>query len=342
MKTAASIVAVGAVLATMSVPGSEPVRRHDDPRPVFGETAARVIPESGFRGGIKVGDFVVSLVPAEGKSSASQPDYHGFIFERTVARVIPKNGFQSRIKLGESIVKLVRHGVIDVSKLEKLYAGRGGLPKELRAALSAPSDQPIVLTRQNANVYVNLLWPVGLANAMAANAQSPINRLSPVKGQSLYDFASTSGWNLGKEANGGAYFNKLRIVELTPQQEALVVRIAKNTYRPCCDNSTFFQDCNHGSALLGLLALGASQGLTEDELYREALAFNSFWFPDKYIYNALYMKAVKHTDWSEVDARALMGRKFSSASGSARIQAEVAKIPSLVPRQNGEGESCSV
>jgi len=120
------------------------------------------------------------------------------------------------------------------------------------------------------------------------------------------------------------------------------VRIAKSTYRPCCDNPTFFQDCNHGSALLGLLALGASQGLSEEELYREALAFNSFWFPRNYIRNALYMKAVQRQEWNDVDAKLLMGREFSSASGSARIQAEVAKIPDLIPKQNGEGERCSV
>lgn len=341
MKTVQSILAIMLVLAITSIPGSEPARQHDNAGPVFAETAIRMIPDNGFQGGIKVGDFIVRLVPADGDIPASDA-YHGFLFERTVASVIPENGFQSRIKLGESIVKLVQHGVIDVSKFEKLYAERGGLPKELRAALTAPSDEPIRLTRQNANIYVNLLWPVGLANYMAGNAQSPINKLSPVKGQSLYDFASTSGWNLGREANGGAYFNKLGIVELTAQQEALVLRIAKSTYRPCCDNSTFYQDCNHGSALLGLLALGASQGLTEDQLYREALAFNSFWFPRNYIYNALYMKAVKREDWSEVDAEALMGSGFSSASGSARIQAEVAKIPNLIPKQNGEGESCSV
>lgn len=286
--------------------------------------------------------LAVVLVLAGASIPASQPAYQGFVFEQTVARVIPESGFQSRIKLGESIVKLVQHGVIDTSKFENLYANRGGLPQELKKVLTARSNEPIRLTRQNASFYVNLLWPVGLANYMSSNTQSPINKLTPVKGQSLHDFASTSGWNLGKEPEGGAYFNKLRIVELTPQQEALVVRIAKSSYWPCCDNSTFFQDCNHGSALLGLLQLGASQGLSEDELYREALAFNSFWFPRNYIYNALYMKAVKGQDWGKVDAKALMGSGFSSASGSARIQAEVAKIPNLIPKQNSEGESCSV
>ena len=54
------------------------------------------------------------------------------------------------------------------------------------------------------------------------------------------------------------------------------------------------------------------------------------------------MKAVKRKEWDKVDARALMGTGLSSASGNARIHAEVAKIPDLIPKQNGEGESCSI
>ncbi len=161
-------------------------------------------------------------------------------------------------------------------------------------------------------------------------------------GADLFGFASTGGWNIGKEENGGAYFNKFKIVELTPEQEALVMKIAENSYRPCCDNSTFFQDCNHGSALLGLIQLGASQGLSEEELWREALAFNSFWFPDTYIVTGLYFKAVKNTDWKDVDPQLVMGKDYSSGSGSYRVQSEVANIPNLVPQQQGGGANCGV
>lgn len=324
-----SILAVVLVLAITSIPGSEPAYQEHNEGAVF---QSRINP----------GETIVNLELAGAHISASQPAYHGFLYERTLARVIPEEGFQSRIKLGGTIVKLVQHGVIERQKLENLYAGRGGLPQELRTVLTAPSGEPIRLTQQNAHIYVNLLWPLGLANYMSSNLHSPINKLTPIKGRSLYDFASTSGWNLGKEPEGGVYFNKLRIVDLTPEQEALVVKIAKSSYRPCCDNPTFFQDCNHGSALLGLLQLGASQGLSEDELYREALAFNSFWFPRNYVYNALYMLVMKAKDWTAVDAKALMGREFSSASASAKVQAEVEKIPNLIPKQSGEGERCSV
>ena len=257
------------------------------------------------------------------------------LFDEVLAKVLPEQGFQSKVQLGNSVVKLVENGVIDQAKFEAVYQGRGGFPSELKDVLTKPSPAPILLTRANAQYYVNLLWPLGLSNYMESNKSSPVN------GKSLFNFASTGGWGLGKEENGGAYFNKFNIVELTPEQEALVTKIAQNTYRPCCDNSTFFQDCNHGSALLGLLQLGATQGLTEDELYREALAFNSFWFPDNYIQTALYFKAVKNIDWEQVDARVVMDKDFSTGSGWYENVNKEIKLLDLMPKERS-GASCGV
>ena len=266
---------------------------------------------------------LVAQAPAENAARADDKRLAG-----AAAAVLPQQGFQSRIRLGGSVVALAEKGVIDREKFVAIYKDRGGLPAELQDVLSAASEKPILLTRKNAHYYVNLLWPLGLANTMAANEKSPIG------GKALFTYASTAGWNLGKEQNGGAYFNKLKIVSLTPQQEALVVKIAQSTYRPCCNNSTFFQDCNHGSALLGLLELGASQGLTEDELYREALAFNAFWFPSNYVQTALYFKAVKNVPWEAVDPRTIMSFDYSALGAwSKNVQAEVAKIPNLLPRK---------
>jgi hypothetical protein len=265
--------------------------------------------------------------------NASVSETGNILFDEVIAKVLPERGFQSKIQLGNSVVKLVENGVIDQEKFEAIYKERGDLPPELKDVLTRSSDQPMLLTRENANYYVNLMWPLGLANYMSSNKESPI------LGESLFNFASTGGWNLGKEENGCAYFNKLKIVELTPEQEALATRIAENTYRPCCNNSTFFQDCNHGSALLGLLQLGASQGLSEDELYREALSFNSFWFPHNYIQTALYFKAVKNTDWDNVDPKLVMGKDYSSISGwYANVDAKIKNL-GLVPQQKG-GASC--
>lgn len=257
------------------------------------------------------------------------------LIDEVTAKVLPEKGFQSKIALGSSVVRLVQNGVIDRDKFLAIYQSRGGLPDELKDILDKPSQKPILLTRKNANYYVNLMWPLGLANYMSSNKESPIN------GKSLFNFASTGGWDLGKEENGGAYFNKLNIVELAPEEEVLVTKIAQNTYRPCCNNSTFFQDCNHGSALLGLLELGASQGLSEEELYKEALAFNSFWFPHNYIQTALYFKAVENKDWDEVDPGLVIGKKYSSISGwYENVDSEIKRL-GLLP-QDGSGSSCGV
>lgn len=267
--------------------------------------------------------------------SASLSETSNKLFDEVIAKVLPEKGFQSKIRLGASVVSLVENGVIDREKFEAIYKDRTGLPLELEDILTKPSDKPILLTKENANYYVNLMWPLGLSNHMSSNRESPI------RGKSLFNFASTGGWNLGKEDNGGAYFNQFNIVELTQEQEALVTSIAQNTYRPCCNNSTFYQDCNHGSALLGVLQLGAAQGLSEDELYREALTFNSFWFPNNYIQTALYFKAVKNIDWEDVSAREVMGKDFSTISGWSTSVAQKVNELGLMPQQKG-GAGCGV
>ena len=255
-------------------------------------------------------------------------------FDEAAANVIPESGLQTRIALRDSVARLVDHGVIDREKYFALSHRTGPFPLELSQALTELSDRPIKLTRQNAVDYVNLLWPIGLANHMIANFQSPI------AGAGLVDYASTAGWTLGEEIEGGVYFNKFPIVPLTPAQEKLVVRVARATYRPCCNNSTFFQDCNHGSAMLGVLQLGVSQGLQEKELFEEALAFNSFWFPDIYVKTALYFNVVRKTKWRDVDPALIMGEEFS-ALGPWRDNVDVglAKFPDLIAPPDG-GANC--
>jgi len=283
---------------------------------------------------LKTEPIIAKLVEGNKINALTASPTGNKFFDEVTAKVLPEKGFQSEIRLNDSVLKLVDNGVIDRTKFEAIYKERGELSAELKDVLIKPSDKPILLTKENASYYVNLLWPIGLSNYMSSNKESPVN------GKSLFNFASTGGWNLGKEENGGAYFNKLKIVELTPEQEALVTKIAQNTYRPCCNNSTFFQDCNHGSALLGLLQLGAAQGLTENELYRETLAFNSFWFPQNYIQTALYFKAVKNVAWENVDPKVVMGKDFSSASGAGFITQKVSEL-NLVPQQKS-GAGCGV
>ena len=255
-------------------------------------------------------------------------------FDEATASVIPPSGYQARIALKDSIAKLVRHRVISRDKYRELQRLNGQSQSEFAQLPVVPSNTPIRLTRDNAGNYVNLLWPVGLSNRLDANTGSPLN------GPNLDGFASTGGWTLGMEATGGGYFNKFPIVEMSPAAETLAVRVATSTYRPCCNNSTFFQDCNHGSALFAVLQLGASQGLAEAELYREALAFNSFWFPDYYIATALYFKVARKMDWKNVDAKLIMGPEFSAGGPwQQNVMVPLQAYKDLVPGP-GAGANC--
>ncbi len=262
-------------------------------------------------------------------ANASTTDY--MLYNEVVAEVLPKEGFQTKIVLGDVVPSLVTDGIIDMSKMTALYKNNGGIPADEMKILTQPSNTPLAVNAENASRLVNLLWPIGLSNKMA------INDSSPIAGKNVNNFASTGGWSLGKQDSGGAYFNAYPLVPLTPQQEARVQQIAGSTYRPCCDNSTFFQDCNHGSAALALIELGVVQGLPDADIYKTILDFNSFWFPQNYIQLGLYFKVVKHIDWKDVDPKVVLGKDYSSITGNYKIQAEVAKIPNLVPLQTGVG-----
>jgi len=220
--------------------------------------------------------------------------------------------------------------------MEELYKERGGIPPELKQLLTQGSDTPLLITRENADWLVNVLWPLGLANKMA------INKRSPIAGKDVGNYASTGGWQLGKAKDGGRYFNRHELVSLTREQQRRVWRIATSTYRPCCDNSTFFQDCNHGSAALAVIQLGVAQGLSDEEIYRTLLAFNSFWFGSSYLETALYLNVVEGKNWSDLDPRVLLSKRYSTASGWERnVHLRASKVPGLLPKPEDD-ESCGV
>lgn len=256
------------------------------------------------------------------------------ITQRITEQVLPKNGFQTKVYLGDTITKLVSYEVIDKQKIEDLYKNRGGLAYWQKDILNKPSKKPLVVNSENAIFLVDILWPIGLANKMEINNQSP------VAGKDVNNFASTGGWSLGREESGGTYFNKYDIIPLTPTQEAHVKYLADHIFRPCCNNSTFFQDCNHGSAALALIELGVAQKLTDEDIYKTALEFNSFWFPQNYVETALYLKRVKGTDWKNIDPKLVLSKPYSSIGGwVANVDIPARKIPDLLPQVAGGG-SC--
>lgn len=221
-------------------------------------------------------------------------------------QVVPENGIDTGVTFGDALQKVIAAGALDPEKLRT--QGRA-LPDWVERLLAGPLEEPIVFTRERAPYLVNLLWPIGLSNQAVLNDSSPINT------DRLSGFASTSGWTLGRTPNGSAYFDAVDAVRLTDRQVFLALAIATDTFRPCCDNSTFFQDCNHGSALLGLIELAVSQGRTADAVYRIALAANSHWFPEQYARTAQYFSHFENRPWKRVSAPLVLGAPFSSLSG---------------------------
>jgi len=203
-------------------------------------------------------------------------------------------------------------GAISPARFERLYAARGGVPGWMRSLFERPSDDPLRISAASAPLLLNLLWPLGLTNRTSFNKRSPL-----ASGADRGKFASTGGWRLGDQS-GGELFNSAEIVTLDAAAEAAVERAARASFRPCCDNSALFQDCNHGSALLGLYQLAAAQGADAAELFRIGKLVNSYWYPQQYVAAAIYFRGFENLGWSEVEPVRLMGQRYSSASGWRR------------------------
>jgi hypothetical protein len=221
-------------------------------------------------------------------------------------QVVSGDAVDTGVTFGDAIQKVISAGALDP---DKLRAQRRTLPDWIERLLAGPSEEPIVLTRERAPYLVNLLWPIGLSNRAVFNRQSPINT------DHLSGFASNGGWTLGPAPNGSAYFDSINAVPLTDSQAFLALAVVTNTFRPCCDNSTFFQDCNHGSALLGLIELAVSQGQTAAAVYRIALAANSYWFPEQYARTAQHFSRFENRRWDRVSSPLVLSAAYSSVTG---------------------------
>lgn len=240
------------------------------------------------------------------------------------------------VTLGDTVVKMVQNGIIDKKKFEALYNERGGLNSKELGLLDTPSTDPLIITQQNANLILNLLWPLGIANKSRVLSEGPMGTQYK---NDIGNFASTGGWTLGKE-DGGRLFDKFPLLLLSSEQEFQVKEIAENIYRPCCGNSTYFPDCNHGAAMLGFIELAVVQGMPKEKIYKKALILNSYWFPQTYADLAMYFKTKYRTEWSKVDAKEVLGAKYSSSQGFLAVDKEL-QSEGLLPKVEGGG-GCGV
>lgn len=234
--------------------------------------------------------------------------------------VLPQTGYVTSLKWKDLIKKLVEAGAIDKQKY-------GEEAKYLEAD---PNDN-LQINETNAHFMVNTLWALGLTN------KSKVLDEGPMRGKDIETakMASTGGWTLGAK-DAMELYSSLPIIPLTDIQQDLVKKIAENIYRPCCNNSTYFPDCNHGMAALGYIEWAVYNGLSEDQIYKDLLAFNSFWFPQNYIEMAVYFDK-QGIKWKKIDAKLALSRDYSSAAGAVRIKQSIQSVPGLQNQGGGCG-----
>lgn len=245
--------------------------------------------------------------------------------------VLPAAGYITSITWGDTGKKLIEVGAIDEEQYQQLFNSPTNGMDELDI-LKGGSTKPIGINENNSQFVVDTLWAFGLVQKSKVLDEGPMKN----SGTELGNFASTGGWTLGKKSAIQLYSSQ-ELVQLNNFQQDLVKKIAESVYRPCCDNPTSFPDCNHGMAALGLIELEVAAGLPEEQIYRDVLAFNSFWFPQTYLEIAVYFSQ-QGKEWGELDPKTILGPEYSSASGSAVISSQVKDVPGL----DSGGGSCGV
>ena len=261
--------------------------------------------------------FVVSIVNTGSIPRANQ-------------EILPLEGAVLPVTWDDLGKKLVSTGAIDGEKWSALYEKGNKLTGEYKNLLLGNDNRKIRITKENSGYLLNLFWALGLAN------KNPILESGEMTNHAYggaQNFASTGGWTMA-EGTAMDHYSMHKFFNLTPEQQALVEKVSGGIYRPCCGNSTHFPDCNHGMAMLGLLELMASQGVSEQDMWETALVVNSYWFPDTYVTIASYMK-MKGIEWKDVNPREILGRNYSSGEGYPKIAAKVIKL-----QQQSGGSEC--
>lgn len=284
---------------------------------------------------ILVGTWLYSAGPkswqsrADARSSLKEQGSGVSAFEE---KVLPSSGVVLSVRWGDLGVKMASVGVIDAEQLKSVYASRGGLGDEELRLLERSDNGNIKITPENSGFLLNLFWALGLGNKNDILERGPMvtyDGRAPASPEEALakaaNFASTGGWTLAK-GDAMNHYSRHPFVVLAPSQQEIVERVSKNIYRPCCNNPTHFPDCNHGMAMLGLLELLASQGVSEKEMYKVALQVNAYWFPGTYLTIAKYLES-KGISWESADPKGILGAEYSSASGYRRVLDEITPAP---------------
>ena len=251
----------------------------------------------------------------------------------------PVDGYEINASFGTLGPKMTAMGVIDPEKFKSTYEkSNQPLTQEQEDIILRGSDEKIKITRDNSYFLLNFFWAVGLANKSKILDDGDMMKYGGKQGAG--NFASTGGWILGK-GDAMNYYSKSALIPLTPKQEDRVNLVASNIFRPCCNNSTAFPDCNHGMALLGVLQLMASNNATESQMYEAGKYFNAFWFPGNYYDMALYFYNKEGKSFKDIDAKTLLSKDYSSASGWQSVKQWLAD-KELIQQPPKQGGGCGV
>lgn len=255
-----------------------------------------------------------------------------------MVQIILPDEYALPVTYGDLGPRLLKAGAIDYELFTQVYreAGQPLTPVQL-AILTDGSDQPVVFNQDTAYFLLNFFWAAGLANRNPILTEGAMMQDGV---EQVGNFASTGGWTVGaKPATdlyaGAALFN------LTTGQQARLEEVAAGVYRPCCNNSTAFPDCNHGMAMLGVLELMASQAATADEMFTAAKYINAFWFPQQAYKIAAVFKLANGQDFVQADSRVMAGPQFSSGSGFKAVNQWLSENGRLEQAPGG-GNSCGV
>ncbi len=246
----------------------------------------------------------------------------------------PENGYEINATYGTLGPDMMKMGVLDFDKFRSVIEkSNTPLTEGQLMILTRGSNKKIRIDRENSYFLLDFFWAVGLANKSKTLTAGEMMKYG--NGQAG-NFASTGGWSLAK-GDPMNYYAKGNLIPLTAQEESLVEKVASNIYRPCCNNSTAFPDCNHGMALLGVLELMASNGATENQMYEAAKYFNAFWFPGNYYDIALYFKNKEGKNFRQVSGQVVLSKDYSSASGAQSVKKWLIDkgIQEAPPKQGG-------
>tara|TARA_B100000745_G_scaffold300564_1_gene255325 strand:- start:10533 stop:11999 length:1467 start_codon:yes stop_codon:yes gene_type:complete len=256
-------------------------------------------------------------------------------------QVNPREGYAISARYGNIGYQLVQAGVIDFDRFSLLYE-RSGTPltkAQLKIFSEEGSDENILINRENSYFLLNLFWAFGLGNDNPILTEGQITQYGNA---SIGDFASTGGWTIATKPLE-AYYSKLPMAPLNDEQQARLLAVAENTYRPCCGNSTAFPDCNHGMALLGVLELMAYNNATEEEMFEAAKYFSAFWFPQQAVDVATLFMVTEGKAFKDIDGSMFLSEQFFSGRGWSQVRGWLeSNVQGGVESQTPNGGGCGV